>query len=230
VERQAQSSKASSILRDCLEAISVHDRQWREGPGPSEGHCIGLDQEEVCENRPLPGNRLSAIGLSLWRSWRLAGKEEHRDRAVALGTYIKRRLSKAMDGAYYWPYWLPEEPAAAISERRALEGEDTSHALLTMALPMELAPEGQVFEDGDMRRVARTVLNGFARLDGGILFGDVTGSHSSDPRHIGAVAGWLPLAEFEPKIRDRILSFYLSYKPVPGPRELSRLILHALRG
>lgn len=222
-----EEGRASAVLRGAIEAIAVHDRQWRVGPLPAEGHYVGMDQEEECENRPLPGNRLSAIGLALWFSWKLTGNEEHRERALALGTYVKRRLLKATDGAYYSPYWLPCNPVEDTTTREEFQREDTSHAGLTMALPLALAIDDRVFTKDDLTGFAATVLNGFARLGGGILLGDITGSGRSDPHCVGDATRWLALGRINPEIHERIIQFYLRYKPIPGPRELSRILLYA---
>jgi hypothetical protein len=222
-------TEAGKILSDAQEALGVHDAQWRKGPGKGEGHYVGLEQEEVCEDRPLPGNRLSAMGWALLLSWRASGNEKHRENALAIGRYIKNRFTPSEDGAYYWPYWLPGEPVKGELSRDSIQGEDTSHASLTVELPIALGFEGVVFSREDMVRFARTVTNGFARLGGGILTSRITGQPDGpDPRHyIGSVTRWLALAEYVPELRDSIVDFYLNYRPVPSPLELSQLILFA---
>lgn len=221
--------EAEKILSEAQEALGVHDAQWRKGPGEGEGHYVGLEQEEVCEDRPLPGNRLSAMGWALWLSWGVSGNITHRENALAIGRYIKNRLTPSPDGAYYWPYWLPEEPVTGELPRDSIQGEDTSHAGLTVELPLVLGFEGMVFTREDMTRFARTVTNGFARLGGGVLVSRITGQPDGpEPLHyIGGVTRWLALAEFIPGVRDPIVEFYLNYKPVPSPLELSQLILYA---
>ena len=226
--RETLADESQAILEGATKALAVHDRQWRDGPGEDEGHYIGLDQEEVCENKPLPGNRLSAMGWALWLSWKLTGNETHRDCALAIGRYIKHRLTPSPDGAYYWPYWLPIDAVTESRPRESVPGEDSSHAGLTMQLPFVLHADGQVFSDDDMKRLANMVTNGLARLGGGILFGNVTGTPNSRPGYVGEAARWLYLAQFNPEVQNRVLPFYLNYKPTPGPRELSRLILMRL--
>lgn len=96
-----------TILRSAQEALAYHDRQWRDGPNPGEGHYIMMDQEDGMDGKPKPGNRLSALGRALWASWKVSGNAAHRDRARAIGVYMKTRLTPSPDGAYYWGYWLP---------------------------------------------------------------------------------------------------------------------------
>lgn len=218
-------ARVPAIVEAATQSLAFHDRQWRDGPAESEGHYIGLDQEDVCENKPLPGNRLSAMGIALWTSWKVTGNETHRDRALALGHYIKNRLTLAPDGAYYWPYWLPEQPVTEQLPREAVKGEDVSHAALTMALPILLAEDGQVFTKEDMQRVANTVLKGFGRLGNGVLFGNVTGNpDAAGPEYASSPCHWLPLTHYDPAVRDCIVALYLNYKPSPGALDLALLL------
>lgn len=218
-----------AIAKGATEALAVHDRQWRDGPEEGAGHYIGMDQENVLENKPLPGNRLSAMGWALWRSWQVSENAAHRARALGIGRYIKNRLYKSPDGAYYWAYWLTVDPVKEERAREDVSGEDSSHAGLTMALPVALARDKQVFTDEDLHRVGKTVLNGLARLGGGILLGSTTGNPKLNPSYVGHAVNWLSFAEAEPGVRDAILSFYLYYKPQPDPFELARLLLHLKR-
>jgi len=213
-----------TILQCATEALAFHDRQWREGPGQDEGHYIGLDQENVLENKPLPGNRQSAMGRALWVSWKATGNELHRKRAVAIGQYVRKRLTPAPDGAYYWPYWLPEDPVHTPDTRENINGEDTSHAGLTMSFPLMLAQEGVVFTREDKERFGKTVTQGFGRLGGGILFGDITGHPDSSPKLVWGSARWLAFGSEIPEIRERILPFYLKYVGTPGPLDLAFLL------
>ena len=220
----ALGERASSIRAAADAALAVHDRQWRDGPGEGEGHYIGLDQENACENKPLPGNRLSAMGWALWNSWKENGNETHRARALALGRYIKNRLTPAPDGAYYWPYWMPDEAVTQPAAREGINGEDSSHAGLTIALPLALAADGEVYTREDLERLAKTAINGIGRLGNGILASRITGDTRLAPTYIGFATNWLPLAAVNPGVSDTILPFYRNYKPNPGPRELATLI------
>ncbi|MEW6234822.1 MAG: hypothetical protein AB1656_05495 [Candidatus Omnitrophota bacterium] len=216
-----------SILAALQESLSYHDRQYQQGPGEGEAHYIGLDQENVMENKPLPGNRLSAMGRALWWAWKVDGKKEHRERAIAIGRYIKNRLTLAPDGAYYWPYWLPIEPVKESAPKEKIKGEDISHGSLTMSLPIILAGEGEVFTAADMEKLGKTVVQGFARLNSGVLFGDVTGNPKSDPSLAQLPARWLRLTPFAAETHQRISQFYLTYQPTPGPLDLALLLRYA---
>lgn len=221
----AHAADIQAVLDGAREAIEVHERQWREGPGEREGHYIGLDQEDKMENKPLPGNRQSAMGWALWASWKVTGNETHRDRALRIGMYIKNRLTPSPDGAYYWTYWLPEQPVTETLPRESVKGEDTSHGGLTMALPFILGAAGEVFTKEDMQRLAKTVVNGFGRFGNGVLGGNVTGAPDFSPDYVCLPARWLVLAAYDPEVRPRIWAFYLNYCPNPSPSELADLIL-----
>lgn len=212
------------ILRGALRALAEHDRQWRDGPGPDEGHYVGMDQEPQLDERPLPGNRLSAMGWALYYAWKASGDTAHRARALAVGRYMKHRLTPTPEGAYFWPYRLPDDPVGGLAPRTSVSGEDTSHAGLSLRLMLELGRDGLVFAEKDMRRLANTVTQGFGRLGNGVLFGNITGTPESRPRYVNWTARWLALAPWNPAVRPPILQFYLKHEPNPGPQDLASLI------
>lgn len=223
-----ESDHYKEIQRQALEALAYHDRQWVDGPGEGEGHYIGVDQEDILEGKVLPGNRLSAMGRALWAAWKLTGDDAYRNRAVAIGLYIKRRLGISPDGAYYWEYWLPDAPVTGPVDRTEVNGEDTSHGQLTASFPFMLAEEGVVFDEADVRRFALTVLNGIARRDDGMLYGDVTGNPRSNPTYVSSPYGWLHAVPVVPEVKDRLLDFYLNYQPSPGPLDFAYLLKYAV--
>ncbi len=213
-----------AILTCAQEALAFHDRQWHDGPAEGEGHYIMMDQEDGTDGKIMPGNRLSALGRSLWVSWKVSGNTVHRDRARAIGLYMKHRFTPAPDGAYYWSYWLPIEPVKEPGARESVSGEDTSHAALTLALPMVLAADKEVYDADDMKRFGATVVHGFGRLGGGILFGDITGNPKSNPQLVASPAKWLSLANYVPEARPLIVDFYRKYIAKPGPLDMALLL------
>jgi hypothetical protein len=222
--RQQMGGEFDAILKCANEALSVHDRQWRDGPGAGEGHYIMMDQEDGTDGKIKPGNRLSALGRALWVSWKVTANTVHRDRALAMGRFIKNRLVPSADGAYYWEYWLPNAPVSGPVAREKINGEDISHASLTASFPYMLAADGEVFDAADMKRMAKTVLNGFGRLTDGAIFGDITG-HSARGIDLARSPGrWLPFAAYDPGVRARLVSFYLHYEPQPTPLDIAFLL------
>ena len=103
--------------------------------------------------------------------------------------------------------------------------EDTSHGALTMCFPAMLAEDGEVFTAEHMKRFGKTVTHGVGRLGEGVLFGDVGGSPTSKPERVSSTAVmWLQLTPYAPEVRERIVPFYLNYKPAATPCELAYLI------
>ena len=224
--RTAVGDEFDALIKASEEALAVHDRQWRDGPETRAGYYIGMDQENSLENKPLPGNRISAMGTALWASWKLTGNIQHKDRAIAIATYIKHRLFTAPDGAYYWPYQLATAPVTEPKIREEVSGEDASHGGLTMSLLFTLARENEVITQDDMQRFACTVKYGITRLQEGILLGGVTGSPKSKPDYIGYASNWLQAVQNDPQTRNAIIQYYLKYKPSPQPLDLSSLLLY----
>ncbi len=215
-----------SMQRRAIESLEFHDRQWRAGSADGEGHYVGLNQEEILDDKPLPGNRLSAMGRALWSAWKLTGKELYRHKALAIGQYIKNRLIVAPDGAYYWGYWLAAEPVTESLPKEKVDGEDISHGSLTMDLPILLALEDQVFTAEEMKRLGKTITNGFTRLNNGVLFGDVTGNPKSNPALVQSPGRWLSVAPYAPEIVPRLREFYLKYHPKPDALDMALLLKH----
>ncbi|MCA9450320.1 MAG: hypothetical protein KC931_24570, partial [Candidatus Omnitrophica bacterium] len=158
-----------------------------------------------------------AMGRALWTSWKVSGNTAHRDRAIKLANYIKNRLTLATDGAYYWEYQLPTNPVTQPREKESINSEDLGHSFLTLSFPILMAEDGVVFTDEDMLRFAKTVKQGFARFNDGVLFGEVNGSPlrfdtTTEIRGVVlAVFGWARLTPWDPEVFDRIRDFYLRY-------------------
>jgi len=210
-------------IAPALESIACHDDAWRDGPGEGEGHYVMLSEEKSSEGKPQPGNRLGAMGRTLYAAYRVTGDEKYVRRTRALAHYIERRLHVTDAGAYLWPYWLPLEPVAP-GQPSTTTPEDTSHGSLTMAFPLMLAEDGEVFTAEHMKRFGQTVTQYVGRLGDGVLLGDVGGQASSKPDQIGIAAIWLQLAPYSPEVRDRIVPFYLRYRPAPRSWELAYLL------
>jgi hypothetical protein len=219
-------SQLEKLLPSVMQSLHLHDRQWHDGPAAGEGYYVGLDEEEAIEGRPQPANRLSAMGRCLWTAWLITHDTQYRDKARALGTYIKHRLTVGDDGAYYWPYLLPEAPVTepVHINHVTYPGEDTSHGTLTVSFPIMLGQNHEVFTDEDMHRFAKTVINGWGRLGGGVLFGNISGSPTSNPKLVIHPTGWLALSAYDPAVKTRIMPFYLDYDHPLRPEEVAPLL------
>lgn len=213
-------------IRDAARtALAVHDWQWVDGPGEGEGHFIGKDQEDVLENKPLPANRLSAMGWAMWLSHKLDGHEQHGQRARAIGLYMKQRMTRIPSSAYFWPYSLPLEPVANPAEFDLKKGEDSSHGSLTMAVVFALAADGEVFTAEDMKCFAQTLLQGFGRREDGILMPRISGTTDLDPgRYVAKPGKWLSLAKYVPEVEPRVMAFYLRRQADPDALDIALLL------
>jgi hypothetical protein len=206
-----------------LQSLGCHDDAWRDGPGEGEGHYVMLNEEPSSEGKPQPGNRLSAMGRALYAAYRVTKDEKYLIRTRALARYIERRLQVTESNAYIWPYWLPVDPVTP-GQPLTNKPEDTSHGSLTMAFPLMLAEDGEVFTAQHMKRFGRTVTQGMGRLGDGVLLGDVGGLPSSSPAMLGVPTIWLQLAPYAPEVREPIIQFYLRHVPKPRHIDIAYLI------
>ncbi len=223
-----------SILAQAAESIDWHNRQWVEGPASDEGYYIYKDNEPDREGQRLPFNRQSTMGRSLWMLYKLGGNPEHRDKAIKLATFLKRRLHLFLtpdtnEGVWFWEYTLPNSPRNNPYPWSQLwrvgTGDDLSHGSLSMEFYVLMANDGQVFTHEDMQALARTVTYGFARLDNGILFGNVAGSPDlHDPSYVANTGYWLRLTPYNPEVYDRIAAFMLKYQQEPRGLDLAKLV------
>ncbi|MCC6143361.1 MAG: hypothetical protein IT368_06105, partial [Candidatus Hydrogenedentes bacterium] len=202
------------------ESLNYHNPQWRDGPA-SQGYYVGKDQEKELEGEILAANRLSSMGRALWWSWKVRRDEDHRNKALAIGRYLRARFSLTPEGAWFWQYNLPNDSVKKRVRHEKIGGEDLAHASVTIGLPLLLLNEGVVFTAKDGKRLANTVIQGFGRLENGVLFGNITGTPDSDPENIEAPARWLPLAKYDPQVIDILDSFYRRHVPEPSPLEIA---------
>lgn len=224
--RAALGGEFDAMVGAVRAALDVHESHWRDGPGDDEGRYLYTVFEDGPPEQALPGNWQSAMGWAWYRLGALTGDTAHTGRALRLGRYIRARLSPAPDGAFYWPYQLPEQPVTASTERGAFTAEDTSHAGLTMALPFALGKDGQVFTEEDLVRLAHTVIRGFAPETNGVLYPTIDGKSGLDPAsYISFPSRWIWLSRHYPEVGERIKAFYLRHRATPAPLDLADLLL-----
>lgn len=228
--REKWGEDAARLLATADAAMAYHNRQWREGPAADEGHYIFMDQEVAQEGKPLPGNRLAALGRALWASWTTTGNEAHRDKARKIARYMKHRLTPTPQGAYTWEYWLPEERVTEPAEMRSLTGEDLSHGSLTMSFLLMMGQAGEVVTQEDLERLGQTVLQGFGRRADGVIFGRVNGEPITRPmRYARKPSAWLPLDTYVDGVAERILPYYAYYRLKRSFTETRQLAIFRMR-
>lgn len=212
------------MLQSLAESLDHHNRRWRWGPAEGEGFYRG---DVLQDPMPQPVNALSAAGAALWLSWKARADTIHRDRALAIGRFLKARLILDAQGFYRWPYSPPVRPG---SLPEGVPMDDVAHGAVGLYLPALLASDGEVFDGEDMARFGQTVVRGFARLDNGVLFGTIDGRPSATPFQVRRVALWLRVSPRAPDVYRRIGDFYVRHVPQPDPLDLSLLIRYAPHG
>lgn len=222
-----------SMVAEITETIDWHNRQWENGPLADEGHYVYRDNEPGLDGQPLAANRLSAMGMALWGSWKASGNPNHRDQAIKLARYMKRRMGLYVEegsdeSTYFWSYNLPVDPIdnpRPWSEVASLNGgEDFSHAALTVCFPLTMGLEGQVFTSEDMEAFSRTVLKGFGRLGEGVLYGNVVGTPVFGPSQVQVVGNWFRIASHSEEAYNTIAEFLLRYQKNPRNVDIAQLI------
>lgn len=223
-------SEYKQMILDVTKAIDWHDRQWIEGCS-DEGCYISKESEPKKEGNVLAANRLSAMGLALWQSLKVTQNQRHKEKAIKLARYIKRRLNIYSHGAYYWQSYLPLKPLKKPIELEGLFPEDVSHGGITIFFPIKMAEANQVFDHNDMAAFSKTVLNGFGKLDNGVLYSNVAGNpkyHS--PALVRNLSYWLMLSDYSPEVFQRISMFFLKYQnPCTRPNDFAYLIKYHRR-
>ncbi|MCA9448226.1 MAG: hypothetical protein KC931_13995, partial [Candidatus Omnitrophica bacterium] len=215
------------------ETIDWHDREWIDGPAFDEGYYIAVDEEIEAEGSPQSVNRQSAMGMALWGSWKATGNTAHRDKALKLGRYIKRRMGlyqgpKYGSGTYFWEYTLPfsdrNNPRPESEVPNLNGGEDFSHATLSIIFPLTLGLDGEVFTEEDMKAFANSVLLGCGRLGNGIFYGNIVGTPRFGPDQVQVVGNLFRVVEDSPEAFDAVAEFMLRYQKTPRNVDLSQLI------
>ena len=189
---------ADRLLKIAQEAVSVHDDEFREGPGADEGYvyCPYLKKH-------LPLNMQNALARA-WLAIDDATKTpKHRERVMRLARFLKNRLRPMADGSYVWAYWPPLEGAAESFE-------DISHASINVDFMVLCSEHDIVFTREDLARLEKTLLKRVLLADDRIS--DSVGGGGSFKKHLPAVLLWGRLGRHFPAVRDRLIQF----SRVPG--------------
>lgn len=226
--------RAQPWLEDALKSLDVFEPYWVDGPAPGEGYYVSRNEEVSAEGKAQSANRLSALGRAHWIAAKLTPEPRYRERALAIGRYLKNRIHlDTTHDAWLWAYTLkPEDKGLTAPQTELREvasyGEDISHGVLTAGLPMMLALEGEGYEWIDMQRLSNTLTRVVAR-PGGILLPYIGGNPKATPAVGGMLvtSRWLPLTKFEPQVYDVISEFLRTYVPEPHALDLAMLLQYA---
>ena len=207
-----------------------HSAEYFSGPAAGEGHYRfppDFDQTPY-RNTPTPGNWQSAMGRSLWVAWKLTGNQTYRNRALAIGLYIKQRMRLATDGAWYWEYSLAVNPVSTVPiAKQSINSEDTAHAWLTAALPALLAAENEVFSLSEIRLMTLGILQGAARLGQGVMLPEINGNPTRfGPSESTGSSRWLAFAPFDYRIWPIISNYIVTSIASPNHMDTALLLLY----
>ena len=159
--------KAETYVRAFEESLNDYLSSWRKD---EEGGFFVFDPAGKfwASGLPVPYNGLSANGRFLLWLWRVTGNVDYLGKATALGEKVRAGISFLPDGTMTMPYWYglpylgwegeitnsPNELYSRYAPDQATE--DVSHFSLTLRFMVEAWQAGLVFQENDLRAVART--------------------------------------------------------------------------
>jgi hypothetical protein len=230
--------RAKPWLEDILKSVDYFDPHWTDGPAEGEGYYISRNEETSTEGKVQSANRISAQGRALWLAGKLTGEARYRHKALAIGHYLKNRIYTDTDNdASLWIYTpLPEERAQSLPRAElnkiAQHGEDISHGALTAGFPIMLARDGEVFDQDDMQRLARTVTKVMAQAGEGILLPFIGGNPKDKPHKSGMrmTTRWLELTPYDGEVYTVIWAFLRDRIEPPEPLDIAMLLQYAPAG
>lgn len=186
-------TEADRTLQCATEAVAVHDADFREGPGKSEGRLESLFLE-----KHLPLNMQNALARAWLAIDDATGKSHYRERARRLAQFMKNRMRTLEDGAAVWAYWPPlDGPGDSF--------EDISHASINVDFMVQCYEHGLVFTKEDLERVRNTLLQRVIQPDHRVT--DTVGGGSKFDHYRHAPLRWGRLGRHFPDVRARLLEF-----------------------
>lgn len=202
-------------------------RLWQEGPRAGEGYFLCCERGESFpfDNVGEPFNYLGRHTASQLALHRLTGKAEYRDRAGKMALLFKNRLKyDAARDLYVWNYWydpvtttgwtLANSPSLNIPNYPPIAAvEDSSHGVLDIALVTTARRADVVFDEGDLKRFANTLLGNVLNPERTSLRRRVDGAGGDYPDYFPALAGWLELTEANPEVYREIRRTVVPHAP-----------------
>jgi len=161
--------KAEKYVQAFEESFRDYANSWRED---TEGGYFVFEPggKFWASGLPVPYNGLSANGRFLLWLYRVTGNTDYLQKAAALAQKVRAGMTFLPDGTMTMPYWIKESlPYTGWEDRNSdpVNGlyvradpdratEDVSHFSLTLRFMVEAWQMGVVFQDDDLKAVART--------------------------------------------------------------------------
>ncbi|WP_020575570.1 hypothetical protein [Actinopolymorpha alba] len=191
-------AKADEYLAAVVDAVAVHDPEWRQGEGGAGagvGAGVGAGYFQWPKGMPVPYdgtaqpiNQSVALGCTYAELAKATGSAAYRERVLGLATMYAAQLEVDGGGAYIWPYWpkfsqvylgyaKTGDPATDISAYTPAYGrpgagnrqyEDLSHGAIDVEFAVLAFRYGMAFRGVDLVRFARTYTRNLATTDGDI--------------------------------------------------------------
>lgn len=206
------------LLEHVEECLDYTANEWNKALG-----CyVGKGEELSCEDKPLPLNRLSAIGYTNLLMWKITKKKKYYKTCKILAHYIKDRLYIGNSGEYCWNYYLPKNIPKSKTINSKTATDDLSHGALSILFPVKLAQEHIVFNKSDLNMFVKSFLNGCGSRNDGILFTGTNGDPSLSLANLQIVSRWMCLENEE--VYNRLWMFYKKYVENPHLLDIAYLI------
>jgi hypothetical protein len=199
-----------------IDALAVHDREWRHDSRTGEGYYVFLRGDPwYLDGTELPLNEFLTLARAYNQLAQLPGADgawSARTHAMAR-TFHRALHHDARHDAVTWTYWLPRGWVHRgwglddrVSEHRPVQSpvtkvEDVQHAALDVQVAAELVAQGHLPRT-DGVRLANTYVRLMSRS--GAIAGHVDGSgpFSANP----LAAHYVPLARWRPEVYDHARS------------------------
>lgn len=180
---------ADRLLAVAEAAVAIHESDYLDGPGESEGH---LYSPYLKKNLPL--NMQNALARAWLAIDDATGKQTHRERVSRLAQFLKNRLRLMEDESYVWAYWPPLEGTN--------EGfEDVSHAAINVDFIVLCFEHEIVFTRDDVNRIGNTFTKRVLLADDRIS--DTVGGGENVNKYRDDVLRWARLGRHLPELRER---------------------------
>lgn len=207
---------AAALVPQIEQAVAVFDADWQSGPAAGEGHYIAESGATFTGygGQALPLNMMNALGRAELALWQVTQNDTYKQRAQALGTYLKNRLS--VNGtSYAWTYrgvaWT------------GTNGEDISHAAINVDFAVRLREASLVFSDADLKRFASTLFDK-VHIDSATTADLVDGTGGTN-KYTPIVALWLGLSPYDARVWPVGANLYVASTASNGSVLLARALI-----